>query len=144
MKLWIDDVHPAPVGYVWAKSVMAAKEHIKVSEYFHTPIELIDIDHDAGDYACYGGDYIKLLDWLEETGRNYPIRIHSMNPVGVENMRAIIRRNNWVLCCSCGFGVKENKMFVKEYKHVGLCLCKKCALELVREIEERYEVEHHE
>lgn len=58
-------------------------------------IELIDIDHDAGDFACDGGDYIKLLDWLEETNRNYPIRIHSMNPVGVENMRAIIRRNGW-------------------------------------------------
>ena len=58
-------------------------------------IEIIDIDHDAGIYTSQGGDYIKLLDWLEETGRNYPIRIHSMNPVGVENMRAIIRRNGW-------------------------------------------------
>ena len=58
-------------------------------------LELIDIDHDAGEYAQYGGDYIRLLDWLEETGRNYPIRIHSMNPVGVANMRAIIQRNGW-------------------------------------------------
>ena len=58
-------------------------------------IELIDIGHDAGDFANDGGDYIKLLDWLEETGRNYPIRIHSMNPVGVENMRRIIERNGW-------------------------------------------------
>ena len=58
-------------------------------------IELIDIDHDAGDYASDGGDYIRLLDWLEETGRNYTIRIHSANPVGVENMRRIIQRNNW-------------------------------------------------
>jgi hypothetical protein len=58
-------------------------------------IELIDIDHDAGIYAQHGGDYIKLLDWLEETGRSYPIRIHSMNPVGVANMRAIIQRNGW-------------------------------------------------
>ena len=59
------------------------------------PIEVIDIDHDAGEYYQYGGDYIRLLDWLEETGRNYPIRIHSQNPVGVQNMRAIIRRNGW-------------------------------------------------
>jgi hypothetical protein len=58
-------------------------------------IELIDIDHDAGDYAKDGGDYIRLLDWLEETGRNYPIRIHSANPVGVQNMRRIIERNDW-------------------------------------------------
>ena len=59
-------------------------------------ISLIDIDHDAGDYASDGGDYVKLLDWFEETGRNYyPIHIHSANPVGVENMRQIIRKNNW-------------------------------------------------
>ena len=58
-------------------------------------IYLISLDHDAGDYAKYGGDYIKVLDWLEETGRSYPIRIHSLNPVGVANMRAIIQRNGW-------------------------------------------------
>ena len=38
---------------------------------------------------------IILLDWLEETGRNYPIRIHSANPVGVANMRRIIQKNGW-------------------------------------------------
>ena len=53
------------------------------------------MDHDAGDYAHLGGDYIELLNWFEETGRNYPIRIHSMNPVGVANMRRIIERNGW-------------------------------------------------
>ena len=37
----------------------------------------------------------KLLDWLEATGRSYPIRIHSANPVARERMRAIIRRNGW-------------------------------------------------
>ena len=58
-------------------------------------IELIDLDHDAGNYHILGGDYIRILDFLEETGRNYPIRIHSMNPVGVENMRRIIERNGW-------------------------------------------------
>lgn len=97
MKLWIDDVRPAPEGYRWVKSVNAAKEAIEVFEAFSklSPIELIDIDHDSGDYAKDGGDYIRLLDWLEQTGRNYPIRIHSMNPVGVANMRRIIQRNGW-------------------------------------------------
>lgn len=42
-----------------------------------------------------GGDYIKLLDWLEEIGEEFPIHIHSQNPVGVENMRRIIKRNEW-------------------------------------------------
>lgn len=99
MKLWIDDVRPAPGDmfheWAWCRSVNVAKTVIEVQEEVNKPVELIDIDHDAGDYVYDGGDYIKLLDWLEETGRNYPIRIHSMNPVGVANMRAIIERNGW-------------------------------------------------
>lgn len=96
MRLWIDDVRPAPEGYIWCKSVDIAKSVIIWYLYRENEIiELIDIDHDAGEYACCGGDYIKLLDWLEETGRNYPIRIHSANPVGVQNMRRIIERNGW-------------------------------------------------
>lgn len=100
MKLWIDSVKPAPAGYVWCKSVNEAKQEISYVDgavYFgeDDTIELIDIDYDAGDFACDGGDYILLLDWLEETGRNYPIRIHSMDSVGVANMRAIIERNGW-------------------------------------------------
>lgn len=95
MKLWVDDVRPAPKGYVWCLSVGQAKQVIRSWELTHTEIEILDLDHDAGNYAFDGGDYIKLLDWLEETNRNYPIRIHSMNPVGVSNMRAIIERNGW-------------------------------------------------
>lgn len=102
IKLWIDDLRPAPEGYVWLRSVEEAKVLIGVHEMrfdkqlTDTPITLIDVDHDAGEYASDGGDYIKLLDWLEETGRNYPIHIHSQNVVGVQNMRAIIQRNGWV------------------------------------------------
>ena len=110
MKIWVDDVRDIPSdNYVYTRSVNRAKQLI---EYYEDvlqsaretndteviniyTIELIDIDHDAGEYANDGGDYIKLLDWLEETGRNYPIRIHSMNSVGVQNMRRIIKRNGW-------------------------------------------------
>lgn len=97
MKLWVDDTRPAPnYHYMWCKSVNGAIKLITEHTALGYDIELIDIDHDAGDYASNGGDYIKLLDWLEETGRNYPIHIHSMNPVGVANMRAIIKKNGWV------------------------------------------------
>ena len=100
MKLWIDDVRPAPNKGTWAKTVKEAKYHIEWWEVHCKQYDneglIIDLDHDAGDYACDGGDYIRLLDWLEETGRNYPIHIHSMNPVGVANMRAIIERNGWM------------------------------------------------
>jgi hypothetical protein len=104
MKLWIDDVRTAPQGYVWVKTVNEAKKAIiDAEEMTNIPrmfdcdfrFTLLDLDHDAGDYAYDGGDYIKLLDWLEETGRNYPIRIHSMNPVGRQNMLAICKKNGW-------------------------------------------------
>lgn len=103
MKIWVDDVRPAPEGYAWCKSVSDTIYEIEGNEMHNwvpdnindDPIILIDLDHDAGDYKNQGGDYIKILDWLEETNRNYPIRIHSKNPVGVENMRRIIRRNGW-------------------------------------------------
>jgi hypothetical protein len=95
IKIWIDDVRPAPKGYIWIRSVNEAKR------FFNSPIgknrivALVDLDHDAGDFASFGGDYIRLLDWFEETGRNYPIRLHSMNPVGIQNMRRVIIKNGW-------------------------------------------------
>lgn len=95
-KIWLDDIRTPPSDdWVWIKSVNAAKRYISmVSSYGITEI-MLSVDHDAGDYYQYGGDYIRLLDWLEETGRNYPIRIHSQNVVGRMNMRTIIERNGW-------------------------------------------------
>ena len=95
LKIWVDDVRKPPAGYVWCQSVNGAKECIAFHEFAGATIELLDMDHDAGDFYNQGGDFIEILNWLEQTGRNYPIRVHSMNPVGVENMRRIIQRNNW-------------------------------------------------
>ena len=94
MKLWIDDVRNPPDGYIWCTTVDQVLTLLRDPDTCDK-IELLDLDHDAGSYAEFGGDYIKVLDFIEETGREYPIRIHSMNPVGVENMRRIIQRNGW-------------------------------------------------
>lgn len=103
MKIWVDDVRPAPEGYVWCLTTNEVKHiltctnslsYITHKENLPT-IELLDLDHDAGDFARWGGDYIKILDWLEKEGLNIPIRLHTMNPVGRENMRAIIQKNGW-------------------------------------------------
>ena len=56
------------------------------------PVEVLDLDHDAGEYEPDGGDYIKLLDWMAETGRKYPVKLHTANPVGRANMERLIRR----------------------------------------------------
>lgn len=97
MKIWIDDIRPAPEDYIWLCAVNTAKTVIQSCIACNTPIEVIDIDHDAGDWSGseFGGDYINLLNWLEEMNYSFPIHIHSMNPVGVQNMRAIIQRNGW-------------------------------------------------
>lgn len=103
MKLWIDDLRPAPPGWTWARSVDEAK--IYTVSRFHdksfTTLEIVSLDHDAGDYNNMGGDYINYLNWLEEFAyknhvSNMPrIHIHTMNPVGAENMRRIIHKNGW-------------------------------------------------
>ena len=95
MKIWIDDIRPAPYGYYWIKTVNEAITAIQ--EYFDE-IEIIDLDHDAGDCAHQGGDYIQILNWLEMIHFTRPIKIHihSMNPVGIQNMKTIIQRNGWI------------------------------------------------
>lgn len=95
MRIWVDDIRTSPEGYIWVKSVNDAIDLIRKAIDNDIFIELIDMDHDAGDFSNMGGDYIRLLDWLEIMEYNFPIRIHSMNPVGVQNMRLIIQKNNW-------------------------------------------------
>lgn len=99
MKLWIDDVRQPPSNdWHWVKSVHEARINIcQMTRPNGTHnISIIDIDHDAGNYAWNGGDYIELLKWMEVQQINdIPIHIHSMNPVGVQNMRTIIQHNKW-------------------------------------------------
>ena len=93
MKLWIDDVRPAPQGYMW---IITTTEAIKTILAFRNDIEEISLDHDAGNYVAYDGNYIKILDTMEEKGiDNIPIHLHTANPVGRENMRRIIKKNGW-------------------------------------------------
>ena len=101
MKLWVDDVREPPYCGEWivVRSVRQAK--IAINWYEHQMNDdtiLISLDHDTGDFAYDGGDYIKLLDWLEAKGivdTGYFFHIHSQNSVGVENMRRIIEYNGW-------------------------------------------------
>ena len=99
MRLWVDDVRTPPSNdYKWVKNVHEAIIYIcQMTRPNGTHnIEILDLDHDAGDYAWMGGDYIAILNWMEMKGINdIPIHIHSMNPVGMQNMKAIINKNNW-------------------------------------------------
>ncbi len=92
IKIWVDDFRPVPEGYEGTKSVNETKELIEQIEAAGGSIDLIDLDHDLGDYAVYGGDAIKILDYLVERETFYPIAIHTANPVGRANMERMIRR----------------------------------------------------
>lgn len=94
VKIWVDDIRPAPEGYVWLKSVNEFIDYIV--EHGLDNIAVFDFDHDAGSYASDGGDYIKCLDWLESVGAsNIKVRIHSANWAGAARMKQIIKKNQW-------------------------------------------------
>lgn len=92
VKIWVDDIRPVPIGYEGTKSVDETIALIEEIEAEGGEIELIDLDHDLGDYVKYGGDAIKILDYLAERETSYPIAIHTANPVGRANMERMIER----------------------------------------------------
>lgn len=100
-KLWIDDMRrPPSEDWFCVKSVKDAIIAIKMYERNMSGSDtiLISLDHDAGDFAVDGGDYIRVLDWLEREGivdTGYFFHLHTQNPVGRQNMRAIIQKNGW-------------------------------------------------
>ena len=90
VKIWVDDIRPVPMGYEGTKTVDETIALIEEIEAEGGEIELLDLDHDLGDYAKYGGDAIKILDYLAERETFYPVAIHTANPVGRANMERII------------------------------------------------------
>lgn len=94
MKVWVDDLRALPKGY--DVHCYTVNETIKFIKEHRNEIELLDLDHDAGDFYSDGGDYIRILDWLEFEGISIPIAIHSGNIVGIRNMMRIIEKNDWI------------------------------------------------
>ncbi|SFS32569.1 hypothetical protein SAMN02910357_00142 [Succinivibrio dextrinosolvens] len=92
VRIWLDDERAAPDGYVHCHSVNEAINQIEFYEQKRVTIELLDLDHDLGDYAKDGGDAIKLIDWLCERNTFYKIVLHTANPVGRANMMRTINR----------------------------------------------------
>lgn len=120
MKLWLDDVRPAPEGWVWVKTVDEAKKLLESGQ-----VQQASLDHDLG--ACWDciktkgiagtleevqfiwleqhnyqsmphcehfGSGYTLVCWMEETG-NWPATkpiVHSRNPAGRLKMELAINR----------------------------------------------------
>jgi len=87
MKLWLDDIRPAPEGWVLVKTALDAIVALRHGKY-----EEISLDHDLGD----GGTGYDVLLYIEaEVHRNQDYKcpmiwIHSANPVGRQRMQRAI------------------------------------------------------
>lgn len=46
------------------------------------------------------------------------------------------KQNNAMHCNDCGCAFREKNIFMKEYQYTGICLCRKCAGKLAKEIKE--------
>lgn len=110
MKLWLDDIRPAPPGWTHVRSVPEAQRFLLAGV-----VEEASFDHDLGagcERGCWTtGDVVEqacarpcdcpchltgydLCKWMAETG-HWPTarpRIHSANVVGRENIRLTIER----------------------------------------------------
>ena len=97
MKIWLDDLRPAPPGWTWIKDAEEAVRYL--GDFYVTDISL---DHDLGDdydpdYTLYNTGY-DVAKWIEEqTAENhnyFPPRIfvHTDNPVGRANIQQAINK----------------------------------------------------
>lgn len=93
MKIWVDDIRPNPGRY--DTHTFSVNETVNYIIEFYNEIEEISLDYNAGKYSWDGGNYIRILDFMESQDYNIPIHIHTTNPVDAENIRRIIRKNKW-------------------------------------------------
>lgn len=105
MYLYLDDIrefnfHLSPnfpyKYFATVKSVNVAKYYVNNAIENGVREIWFDLDHDLGDYASQGGDAIKLIDWLVEEFHDkniiFKFHFHSMNPVGVQNMKNAVKK----------------------------------------------------
>ena len=90
-KLFLDDIRfPKPFDN-W-HIVRSYNQFVSHIEKYGLPIEM-SLDHDLGEELT-GYDCIKwMINEKQYDLRNIKIKVHSMNPIGKENIEFII--NNW-------------------------------------------------
>lgn len=95
--LWLDDIRDMPwQSNLYCDKAIVARNYASavaaIKKYYSPSVDLIcDLDHDLGNDPT-GYDFCKYLIENEITGK---FHIHSMNPVGVENMRQLLTHYGW-------------------------------------------------
>lgn len=76
IKLWVDDLRPAPEGWFWVKS---SQEALNLLASETTELSAVSFDHDLG-----GDDTTRPVAlWMAEFEKFPPVvHVHTANPVG--------------------------------------------------------------
>jgi hypothetical protein len=90
IKLWLDDVRPAPEDWIWVKTAPDAFKVLATGN-----VGEVSLDHDLGDDPLALDGYI-VATWIDEAAQQKRIRrlrwrVHSANPVGRAWMEAALR-----------------------------------------------------
>ncbi|MFI5405102.1 MAG: cyclic-phosphate processing receiver domain-containing protein [Nitrososphaerales archaeon] len=90
MKIWLDDIRPAPKGWAWKKN---SQEILVTVIYNSHLIEEISFDHDLGEDSLTGYDILNVIEQMVVAGTwegKLNFHVHSANPVGRRNMQRAI------------------------------------------------------
>jgi hypothetical protein len=87
LKIWLDDVRPAPKGYLHAWNYESAIYLIEHLSCLENGIELISFDHDLGENKS-GYDVAKYI--VENNIKINRYKVHSANPVGRFNIEQLL------------------------------------------------------
>src|SRR6476469_9767278 len=93
IRLWLDDVRPAPDGWTWVKTASQARALFATGDVVEA-----SLDHDLGENVDTGYD---VLAWVEKAmahgawyGPLPELHVHSANPVGRARMYSAIESIN--------------------------------------------------
>lgn len=88
LRLWVDDLRPAPDGWIWSKTSRNTIDTLMLSA--PDGVAEMSLDHDLG-----GDDTTRpIVLWLCENPDHWPmvVHVHSANPVGREWLEGMVAR----------------------------------------------------
>lgn len=95
MKIWLDDIRPAPDNWIWLKNSLEFSKYEILNGFVNGEVEAISFDHDLGEDSHSGYWCVCVLEELVYSARMYKrdlpeFTIHSANPVGRRNIQRAI------------------------------------------------------
>lgn len=105
IRLWHDDIRPAPEGWVWARTNQAAQEILKTNNVIEISMDHdLGLDHFSEEEIDTNPELLFGMGQSEQTGYHLVvwmidncfvpprITIHSWNPAGAKEMAARFNR----------------------------------------------------